>query len=336
MCTQAASKIKSLFAEANGSALYNFCKSNNAAWLQQAREYWDGKFAELHSFLDYGFEKKFTTQTISCLWEMTMASFFQKHLVQHATKKCPSANPDFLININGKKYYVECVSTTAGQEDNYPYLNTELPKGFAISRDASVGVAEYKQRLISAFREKAVCKFDPTLCDIEGHADKHKSGYRGYIGNNGFIVAISSADIMVFNKPNNFLDDLACFFSSRIDEAVTFGLEPTVKAQLSTVYHEHPPTPFKISGGKDIDLVVNWFLDPAYGHVSAVIISNCWQIFYPDMDLHEPYSCNWSSHCKNDFLLIHNPFAQFPLPIGAFPVYRECVFDLNRVLTTVN
>jgi hypothetical protein len=139
-----------------------------------------------------------------------------KVMVEKIHKKTQTSKPDFMFVINNKKYYLECTSTVINDNNSekYPYLSASLKEGSGQSKNYNAGVEEYKSRLVSAFRTKACCKYDPTKCDPHICNHEVKSGYINHIEGHGFIIAISMARISVYNQPNNYLVDSGWFFRS--------------------------------------------------------------------------------------------------------------------------
>ncbi|OGT43635.1 MAG: hypothetical protein A3F13_06760 [Gammaproteobacteria bacterium RIFCSPHIGHO2_12_FULL_40_19] len=83
------------------------------------------------------------------------------------------------------------------------------------------------------------------------------------------------------------------------------------------------PTPIKI----------DYFANDEYSHISAILISYNGCVFFPDID--QFLLLNWAS-CKNDYMLVHNPFARVKLPVGFFNVLREVTATIINGGTEIN
>lgn len=245
----------------------------------------------------------------------------QLSIVRNPHRKKAPAMPDFSFTVDEKKFHLEAVANAKGLPKNYPYLNAKLPEIYGIARDARPGTQEYRERISSAFKYKAACRYDPLGCNLSICTHTTKSGYKPQIGNHGFIVAISTAGIDFYNQPNDFNVDLSCFFARSPYQTIEFKRNNGPQSEITQVYHEHQPNIIKVKEDKEVSIKVDWFLDPDYAHVSAVLISHTWMVFLPEIEKHGLGF--WPKECRNDFILIHNPLASHPLPSGILQVSKE-------------
>ncbi len=75
------------------------------------------------------------------------------------------------------------------------------------------------------------------------------------------------------------------------------------------------------------DICTAYFSNEKYAQISAILISHDGHVFFPDADQYG--FIKWGK-CRNDFLLIRNPFAKILLPAGIFPGYRETLTQINE------
>jgi hypothetical protein len=90
------------------------------------------------------------------------------------------------------------------------------------------------------------------------------------------------------------------------EQTVVFSSDPEVDGQT---YFTHRAFVTKSSGAS---VTTGVFVDPAYSEISAVLFSQVDPANYPD-------------NFGDDFVLIHNPSAKNPLPMGFLPRGREFV-----------
>lgn len=313
-----------LFQIEKGDELYMQFKHDSVIWHRSARDYWNQLYNKYKQYLDDNFPTKFPNEFLRSLWELKLISYLYslKRGSFEEIIKGKVESPDFKWRADKRSYYIEAICPKKGSIKNYPYLNTQL-SNVPIARDGTSGHREYRERLTGAFRQKAVCKYDPTLCDpaICNHG-QHGRGYKDVIGENGYIIAISMADIDFINQPLNWRVDLSCFFPC--SPYLTMDIDRS--ANIHDTYHSYSPS-FVKGSYKDKEKIssisVDIFGNNKYAHVSAVIVSHFWQVLFPKLNQHERF-LNFGIS-DNDFMLIHNPFALYPLDHGLLPVERELV-----------
>jgi hypothetical protein len=234
-----------------------------------------------------------------------------------------SSKPDFFFNIHDKsKFYLEAVSASPG---HLLELNVALDDVSGLARNTPI--AENMERLCGAIREKAHTKY---------YGEK-TCGYKCYMGeNSGLIISVSLAKIPFHNQTNNFYVDLSCIFGM---SPMKFPLLPNLKSgyTMGNPYHDHQPSFNKTSKKQDekpSPIKTDYFSNDEYNHVSAILLSHTGLTFFPDIENYVDY-CNWKN-CRNDYILIHNPFAKVPLPTGFFNVVREVSATLTEGSITIN
>ena len=319
-----------LFQAKSGNALYNQLKDDKTIWHKYARNHWNNIYNQYKNYLDKDFPGKFSREFLNCLWELKLVSYFGslKKSNLEIIKKGKLALPDLKWSTTNASYYIEAICPTKGNLTNYPYLNTQL-SNLPVCRDVTAGHGEYRERMVGAFREKAVCKYDPSNCDLTICHHKHKKGYKNNIENHGYIIAISMSDIPSINQPMNYRVDLSCFFpfspymTINIDQSENFG----------DTYHTYTPS-FNKGNKENSKISVDIFGNNKYSHVSAVLISRCWQVLFPNLSQYEQF-LNFGIIC-NDFMLIHNPFADYRLEAGLLPVERELMAEHDNEEFTIH
>ena len=226
--------------------------------------------------------------------------------IDHRSKKKKS--PDFCFETNGCRYYLEADAPDAG---NARELKVSLDEINGKARQTPI--VSYKERICSALDIKGNIKY----------YDGATPGYISHMGDNaGLIIAISMAKIPFFNQPLDYRVDLSCIFS--LSPMKIPIIREDDKHFLGFPYYDHAPAFVKLK--TDSLIKTDYFTNDNFSHISAVLISHSGWVFFPDIDQYD-LPVSWGK-CRNDYILIHNPFAKVPLPRGLFPVYRE-VFPEN-------
>lgn len=319
-------KKKVLFAEKGSDDFYMQVKEETQDWHKPAKTYWQQLYEKHSTFLDNDYTEKFPKECFSRLWELTQVDFIAQHqergskLIQMHGK---TSKPDFAFNLHGEsKFYLEAVSASPG---SVPELNIPLEDVSGFAR--STPIVENMARLCAAIREKAHTKY---------YGEK-TCGYKCYIEeNSGLIISVSMAKIPFHNQANNFYVDLSCIFGM---SPMKFPLIPDLKGgyTMGNPYHDHQPTFNKTSkkqAAKPSPIKTDYFSNDEYNHVSAILLPHTGLTFFPDIENYVDY-CNWKN-CRNDYTLIHNPFAKVPLPTGFFNVVREVTATVTKDGISIN
>lgn len=298
-----------LFSHEGKDPFYMDVRAEKANWHRAAKQYWQHLYDTYKSYLDFDFPKKFPNEFMNRLWELTILHYLASRnpsielsIVGGARQ---ASKPDFCITVDKEKFYVEATCVGPGTQQNYPNLNLTLEEVSGIAR--SVPVGEYRERLTSSFNEKAV--------------KKYQQGYKEHIGDSGLIIAISAAPISFIHQPMSPDIDLSCFFPSSPYISVPFHKDGSGGIPLpGNPYYEIEETFKKTTNGSNI--VSNYFSNPDYAYISAVLISHSSLALFPEIDEYKP--CSWGI-TRNDFLLMRNPLATKKLPEGSLSVYRETI-----------
>lgn len=288
---------------------YKQIKSESELWHAPAKRHWQTQFEKHHQYLDADFQKEFQIHFFSRIWELTLISYISQQMRKKnkliKNKIRNKRYPDFCFEIGNQKFYLEAHAPNAGGSKE---LNATIENIAGKAR--KVPIASYKERLCSSIREKG---------DILYYGKDGKSAYKDQIGEDaGFVIAVSMAKIPFFNQPMDYCVDLSCIL----------GLSPRKVPVLRDSYGNHSMGPiyhdeeFSFSkSGTGSSITTNYFSNDTYGHISAILISHSGWAFFPDANQHG-VPLHWEE-CRNDYILVHNPFAKTPLPIGYFSVYRE-------------
>lgn len=293
-CTNEGNMNKNLFEEdKNAEPMYMYILNEALPWHKEAKRYWNQLFQEYEQFLDKKFRQQFPSNIINSLWELTLVHYLASQ-TNHGVELLPIlgkdkiSTPDFLFSHEDQKFYVEAICPSLGHHKNFPEINRPLSDISGKAR--KVPINEYRSRLTSATFEKVVNKYDPPPDENA----KKKKGYKITINNDGFIIAISMATIPFFHQPGMPAIDIGSFI-------------PNPSTQVTPKNHN----------GSEIDI---FFRNDKYSYVSAVLISHHWPVFFPDLDKFGEIT--WKN-CRNDFLLLHNPYAKVPLAHNVFPCLNE-------------
>lgn len=309
--------IKDLFAIDSSNEFYTCLQNNSRMNVQLSREYWNTVYKKYNSFLDKDFYKEFPSKCINRLWELALIDFLgslnNKNVKLLENKPGKSSKPDFCFKHNNQKFYLEAICPEPGSSEKYPFLNAPLEIGKV--RDFASCYQEYEERLLGAFKAKARCKYDPSQCDPSQCNHSFKGGYKSQIGNDGFIIAISMADIPWHNQHLRPEVDIGCFFSfSPFKNLVTRELK-SGEREIKESYYSYQMCFSKEANNSEIKK--DCFSTKEYEHVSGVLISQK-NFLLSENDIKQGIY-------NNDFMLIHNPFAkpEIRLAPGLFPVSME-------------
>jgi hypothetical protein len=305
-----------LFKSDKGDDYYLELRNSKESWVKQAREQFNLIYNQHRQYLDQGFPAKFPYECLSCLWELKLVIYLStsKHGKLEIINKGKVPMPDLKWSTKEASYYFEAICVTPGSKDKYPYLNSELDK--LTAREGSTGHREYRERITSAFREKAVCKYDPTQCDSITCNHTSILGYKDAIGNSGLIIAISTAKIDFMNQANNFRVDLSCFFP--ISPYMTMDI---LDKQIMDTYHNFQSS-FDKANNPESPIGLEIFSNERYAHVSAVILSHRREVLFPKLSEQKYYIYGPND---NDFMIILNPFAKIPLDPHVLHAIRTCI-----------
>lgn len=286
-------------------------KRETAAWHTTAKKYWQQIYVQNYIYLDHDFVARFPLEFHSLLWELTLIAYIKTQLHETDTLlKHKSKNKrftDFCFEINGQKFYLEGIAPEAGSANE---LNTTFKDINEIIRP--IPIMQYKQRLCSAIRLKGNTYY---------LGDAKNPGYKAAIGENaGFIIAISMSKIPLFNQPRDYLVDLSCILGLSARK-IPIIQSQNGQYQMGSIYHDEELFFQKSNSNASAPIDTNYFVDSTYSYISAILISYSDWVFYPNADQYG-VPIHWDK-CRNDYILIHNPFATIPLPIAYLSVYRE-------------
>lgn len=193
--------------------------------------------------------------------------------------------PDFNFDVDGKRVWIEAVTATVGQEGS----PDRVPDLVLVSEGG--GAQEVP-------RNKIILRYRAALDEKE---KKFKSYMKdGMVGKDDIkVIAISSAPIRGWSKGGTHPYILSAVFP--IGQPY-LSLQPKTGKVVGQGHHFQPAV--TKTNGAQVETL--FFSDPAHSDISAVIYSNA--------DIGNP-----ASTPGNDFLIIHNPLATTPLPLGLLP-----------------
>ncbi len=301
-----------LFDKEGKDSLYMNIRDERDPWHAEAKLCWQQLYNQHSLFLDSNYSDELRNDFISRLWELTLIDFIAQQeprglkRLNHRSKK--KKNPDFCFEINGQRFYLEADAPGAGNSH-------ELKANFENMKVRNTPIVPYKERLCSALNIKG---------DINYHGGENP-GYKDHMGENaGLIVAVSMAKIPSFNQPIDYRVDISCIL----------GLSqmkiPIIKREnnehfMGSPYYDYEPEFIKSHSNSPIK--TNYFTDEAFSHISAILISHTGWVFFPNIDQDRyDMAVRWEES-RNDYILVHNPFAKVPLPPKMFPVYREILVN---------
>ncbi|MFT3741120.1 MAG: hypothetical protein QM752_00285 [Gammaproteobacteria bacterium] len=279
-------------------------------WHKSAKNYWQSLYDQNKDLLDLDFPNKLSYDFFSGLWELTLIDYLWRHENNHfELLALPGkvSKPDFCFKYNGQKFFVEAVCSSPGNR-----VNLSVPLAEISGKARLTPIGEYKESLCASLKEKAYTKY----------YGENSSGYKEYMTKtSGFIIAISVAKIPFFNQPRRLDVDMSCLFGLSSPKIPILPLSfPGNSEKLGRLYYDNSQPKFpKSSNISPIDS--DYFTSEKYKHVSAVLISKHGNVFFPDIEKFENNRI-WDD-IRNDFTLIHNPFASIKLPRGLLSVRLE-------------
>lgn len=314
-----------LFSSNSDDPFYNRIKDNKLPWSDAAKQYWQNLFELLQPYLDNDFAHALAKDSFSRLWELTVVHFLRAHSTKGVDlikiqKK--SSVPDFCFDLLKNRFYVEATCASPGK---IAELQIPLTKK---TRARRTPITENMERLTAAIREKGLIKY---------YGEK-ACGYKCAIeSDSGLILAISMSKIDLNNRSNNFVQDLRCIFGFS-DMQIPIERDKTnVRHKLGKPYYEHQIFFEKVSnkkpGERGAELKMGYFANEEYSHISAILLSYDGHVFFPGLD---QYTILHWKKCRNDFILVHNPFAKTPLPVGIFDVALEVTARITQSEISIN
>jgi hypothetical protein len=261
-----------------------FEKYSNSVFLKGLPE--DSEFfplrrriVELFSYLDgledSHFEQQLDRDPNARLWEMMVAKILK---LEGYYPNSTDHGPDFVIEKDGKKIFIEAISPGPGDEAN---PNTVPPITHGAPTAQAVPVAQIVLRIRSALKEK-------------------KQRYTQYLKER----IVSTSDVCIIAVSSSKLSPRANLWPPAIMRAthgvgnryIVFGPGEEVVGEGIESCESIPKV-----NGQEID--TRFFLSDENSLISAVLYSDC-SFFSSVFDLF------------NESMIIHNPKARVPLPQG--------------------
>lgn len=267
-------------------------------------------------YLDKNFSTEFPEAFYSRVWELTILKYLRSYNskgIKLIVKAGKESKTDFCFKIDGNSFYVENICVNPSKKPLYKIKNTNgINFKINLSNNLSDRNAFYKESLSSAIKLKGITKFN--------------SGYKKHISQNGLgglILCISMAKFVLSERPVDCtMAALNCIFP--VSEILHVSIIPDKNNRLSI---QEPHYIYQSCFTKSSNAAIiktDYFFNEQFNYISAILISDSDCTFFPDIENYE--LCHWdgrTEEARNDFLLIHNPFAKFPLPNDFFSVQEE-------------
>jgi hypothetical protein len=216
-------------------------------------------------------------------WEMYLGFSLIKKRISLAPYNKRKGGPDLLILSEKLKVWLEAVAPTAGTS-----ANAVPEREFGVVRD--VPDEQIKLRYCSVIDKKYNQYYKYTEKKI-------------ILEDDCYVIAVNGGAIPSASKEIDIPRIVRCVlpFGNEVIEIKLDSLE------VLDVHYQYQDASYNKSGSS---VSTNIFLNSKYDVISAILFSNVDALNYPN-------------YPGNDFVLIHNPIAKNPLPIGFIKLGRE-------------
>lgn len=289
-CKQIDNKKLNLEAELFATILiYEYKLNKSKALTTEIKQELMDKYKKNRGNLD----KKFLREILTCdikkinssLWEMIVIDHFSKFTksIEHKDD-----GPDWKIKINEKEYFIEAVCANF-PEGNSPEINRVIEESktqkFILSDENLI--REVKLRLSNV---------------IDGKIKKHES----FMKNKecGYILCVSYGSLYLLGNHSIYEAVSTIFPIDSIQLEINPQTRKTENVSLS--YKDNLE-----KAGTDKSINTNIFMNKDYSWISAILFSKAHPCFLLE-HANEIPGIYWGE-TKNDFELVHNPFAKYPL-----------------------
>lgn len=291
-------------------------RNENVNYAFEAKKYWQMIYDENAVYLDKNFSTEFPEAFYSRIWELTILKYLHRYNskgIKLIVQTGKGSKTDFCFKIDDNPFYVENICVNPSKKPLYNIKNINgLNFKISVSEKLSDSNASYKESLSSAIKLKGITKFN--------------SGYKKHISQNGLgglILCISMAKFVLSERPVDCaMAALSCIFPISEIPQVSIIADKNNRLGMQEPHYIYQSCFTKSSNAATIK--TDYFFNKQFNYISAIIISHSDCTFFPDVENYQ--LCNWEGRkgeARNDFLLIHNPFAKFPLPKGFFSVQEE-------------
>jgi hypothetical protein len=265
-------------------SLYESIRTSDHPSEQEARARIDRLWSSYRPFADRHFVQEFRLRTHDRYWEMYLTCLL---LSQDRQVECPKPKgPDILVIDGNRSVWIEAV-TASGGDDSNPDRVTEPERAAAFIYPEDQVVLRYRNSIDAKWSKYQVYQDEGIVSDRDA-----------------WVIAVHGAGV-----PLAWVDDDDV---PRIVKALLpFGVErATIDLATGAVVasdYEYRPAIARTSGSL---VSTDLFLDPAFDLLSAVVFSGANISNAPASD-------------GEDLLLVHNPRARNPLPVGWLAAGRE-------------
>jgi hypothetical protein len=281
--------MDSIFDATGKDEVYCAIKNEINSHYQEAKIFVEKLWEKAHEYLDSDILEELPVQFHQRFWEIYLAA----SLLEAGLDLQPSISrdgPDICINGgDGSKVWVEAVTTSSGQGSDA--VQEADPNTVETVPDDPI-----KLRLLNAFSAKS-----------EKYCVYRTKNWVS--SEEPYIIAINAAQV-----PSATLErDIPRIVKSLLSIGFPVLHLNGKTLEVSGSSYEYQGEVVKVSGTK---LETNFFLNSKYSGISAVIYS-CTDVL------------NHPAEIGGELLLIHNPLARNPLPLGFLKKGREYWVDLH-------
>ena len=336
-------------------------------------EYYSEVYRECHPHLEgKHFEKMFNNnpkKLYSCIWELAIAKFFYDYYknrkdannVFYKRKEIPaglSCNPDFLIKINGKQFFVEAVQIQREFSDLCIQIysdgwknNEKFENLVSITKSAS-GDQDIIIHNILSSRFDFVYKYNDNNMKNEESLSMQYNIYQWilatfYLKRNNLIPTVDKIEenykkLMELDHIRNY-DNLSLPLSEFRD-VVRHWISSSIKAKLNKYKNKEKLCDYILKNKIGFILAIGlsvrdniadlhihniiskilkeYFIDSNYSWLSGVLINENYSRMFPRY-----FQDEWVD-VDNDFVIYHNPNAKLKIPKKALPVHDEVIYNI--------
>jgi len=279
-----------------GSCFYEEVRTKDHKKWNEIQRFINCRYHQNITYVDKDLHKKLPNEFEQMLWELTVCDFLRNHrnitLLQRKSYASKNVSiPDLCFSLNGKRYFVECVTVGPGSCEKLSIsLEDALGVAHLIPRD------EYKKRFFYAIRSK-----------IEIYKNQYRKNMQE---DDGFIIAVSSGRIGLHINPNDPLIEKRFLYgeSERIYNPTTGEILNIDSCKMD-----------KKPNNCDDENNNGYFVDDEHKYLTSVLSSRDLAVCFSGSDL----DLFGIPRPNEEFILSHNPFAINKLPEKILTVQDE-------------
>jgi hypothetical protein len=260
-------------------------------FVRPAKQYVEQLWRTYAPYADRNFREDARKHFLQRYWEMYLTvSLIGSNLTP---VKAADEGPEFFIEIDGRRVWVEAIAPTGGQG---PDKVSEFPLGEAFNVPTEQVILRYTNAL------------------AEKYAKYRRDVEKGIVGpGDGYVLAINCREIP-HARFGGVIPYVVQAFLPFGNAAVAFDVRT---GKIVDKYFERRESVSKLNAVK---IPTTAFLDPEYAGISAIIHSA--------VD-----AANSPVVLGEDFIVLHNPLAAHPIGTETFSRWRQYVFADDRIST---